>query len=685
MKIEIGEPGRMTQSGSSLLKLIQNNDMPILDLLVRESIQNSLDAHKKDSRYVDVRFMVNEFESSALNKKLEGITDKLNDRYGYKSYKYIAVRDSNTIGLTGKLHYSEVRDNDYGNLLKLIYEISKPQDAAGAGGSWGLGKTVYFRVGIGLVLYYSRIIDENGQYASRLAASLVEDENSPDSLLPSYNGMLKRGIAWWGQEFDKNKTKPLTDEKEIEDILNIFNILPYREDETGTTIIIPYVDEEMLLNANMIEYGDEAHEYVSPWRASIERYLVTSIQRWYAPRLNNKNYTYGSFLRASVNDHKITKNNMDPVFKIYRELYNVASGYKDEDSFIGGRSKIHSEMIHVRKYFEDQVAGNVAFVKVSREILEMMPPENRPDPYIYTNCENSSPEKNKPIVCMTRQPGMIVEYYNVGNWIDGIPETEKNEYILAIFVLNSKNRFKENDMTIEEYVRKGEMADHTDWFDYPIKNINYRIIQKIRSNIVSKIKKVYEVKETTQNVMANVGLGKEFGKLLLPTRDFGKGASSRNKKVPVGKKTLSSSKTHSSLKVDMDSITYGKDTIEITVNLGMKKGIKKTGFLLCVNSESGAIAPGEWSNKYGLAMPFEIQSVSYIDYTNREVTLRRSISPQSVTPFASVQLILNKSYRQNTGVLISSNGSDKVSITFKVVLKINEKDELPVFKRLKEK
>ena len=47
MKIEIAEPGRMTQSGSSLLKLIQNNNMPALDLLVRESIQNSLDARMK--------------------------------------------------------------------------------------------------------------------------------------------------------------------------------------------------------------------------------------------------------------------------------------------------------------------------------------------------------------------------------------------------------------------------------------------------------------------------------------------------------------------------------------------------------------------------------------------------------------------------------------------------------------
>lgn len=54
MKIEIAEPGRMTQNGSSLLKLIQNNDMPILDLLVRESVQNSLDAAKADSKYVSL-------------------------------------------------------------------------------------------------------------------------------------------------------------------------------------------------------------------------------------------------------------------------------------------------------------------------------------------------------------------------------------------------------------------------------------------------------------------------------------------------------------------------------------------------------------------------------------------------------------------------------------------------------
>lgn len=190
MKIEIAEPGRMTQSGSSLLKLIQNNNMPILDLLVRESIQNSLDAKNEKDSYVTVEFLTGEFNKISLNRELEGITDSLNKKYWKNEYKYIAVRDSNTVGLTGKLHYDEVTDNQYGNLLKLIYEISKPQEAEGAGGSWGLGKTIYFRVGIGLVIYYSRIINEQEQYESRLAATLVENEMETDSLIPALSGKI---------------------------------------------------------------------------------------------------------------------------------------------------------------------------------------------------------------------------------------------------------------------------------------------------------------------------------------------------------------------------------------------------------------------------------------------------------------------------------------------------------------
>jgi len=325
MQIEIAEPGRMTQTGSSLLKLIQNNNMPILDLLVRESVQNSLDAHNTKDKYVTVEFLTGDFNKDKLNNELEGITNGLNKRYKDTSYTFIAIRDFNTVGLTGPLHFDDVVDNQYGNLLKLVYEISKPQEEEGSGGSWGLGKTVYFRVGIGLVFYYSRIINENGSYEERLAASLVENEIEFDSLIPAFRRKTKRGIAWWGEKIGDNKTKPITDEKYIKKILNIFSIPPYEKNETGTTIIIPYVDCDTLLDNNQIEYKDGKDSVVNLfWRDKIDDNLNIAVQRWYAPKLNNDVSRNSKYLRVKINGTGIGSNDMEPVFKIIQALYNRA-------------------------------------------------------------------------------------------------------------------------------------------------------------------------------------------------------------------------------------------------------------------------------------------------------------------------------------------------------------------------
>ena len=400
MKIEIAEPGRMTQSGSSLLKLIQNNNMPILDLLVRESIQNSLDAQNDQAAYVSVDFITGFFNKAQLNSELDGIQEALNRRYDKEQYKYIAIKDSNTVGLTGKLHYDDVTDNQYGNLLKLIYEISKPQENEGAGGSWGLGKTVYFRVGIGLVIYYSRIINENGNFESRLAASFVENELETTAMIPSLYGKSKRGIAWWGEEIGNNKTRPITDERYIEHILGIFGVKKYERNETGTMIIIPYIDEESLLTHNQIEYKDGEDNVICPyWRNNIENYLKIAIQRWYAPRLNNINYKYGKFLRATVNGDGISQDSLEPAFQIVQSLYNRAMEGKLENDILDQvdvETKV--ENIILRKVLHTTKAGTVAYTRVPRNVLKTGVPDNKPEPYMYFNCDIREKDKNKPVV-----------------------------------------------------------------------------------------------------------------------------------------------------------------------------------------------------------------------------------------------------------------------------------------------
>src|SRR5699024_11741238 len=62
-----------------------------------------------------------------------------------------------------------------------------------AGGSWGLGKTSYFRMGIGVVIYYTRIKTDTG-FEERLVGSLIE---SPKTDRSEERRVGKEGRSWW--------------------------------------------------------------------------------------------------------------------------------------------------------------------------------------------------------------------------------------------------------------------------------------------------------------------------------------------------------------------------------------------------------------------------------------------------------------------------------------------------------
>ncbi len=689
MKIEIAEPGRMAQSGSSLLKLIQNNNMPILDLLVRESIQNSLDAKNENDKYVSVDFLTGTFKKDELNNELEGITDSLNKRYMDSEYKYIAISDYHTVGLTGKLHDDDVVDNHYGNLLKLVYQISKPQEAEGAGGSWGLGKTIYFRVGMGLVLYYSRIINEDGNYESRFVASLVEDEMSQNALIPTYEGKSKRGIAWWGQEIGKNKTQPITDEIEINRILDIFGIKPYSGDKTGTVIVIPYIDEYALLTNNQIEYKDGDNVLQPYWRASVEEYLKVAVQRWYAPRLNNQNYEFGKYLRVMINDEGIGFDSMEPTFKIVQALYNRATGNKDSQDILDQESaETKVEDINLRNVLKTQKAGTVAFTKVSRKILRACYPDNKPEPYMYFNCEIREKETNKPVVFFTRKPGMIVSYEDVGTWVDGINSTNKDEFIMAIFVLNSNNNLSDEkaNYKLEEYVRKSEMADHTSWGDFSIGNFNPRIVSKVQNQLKQKISREFIEEEETNTSKLNSGFGKMFGDLLLPPEDFGRKPSNNPKKPSKG--SIITKHKNVTLSYGKDSIKYFPGGITMTLNLEAKSLIKSTGFELAIESESGSIGYEEWENKMGLMMPFEIieADITGIVKSNVESSINVLVDENNDKYKDSVlEISLKKSNKESViGLHIDLNNDSTIKLEIKAKMSLSRRDLKPIFKLEKE-
>lgn len=240
--------------GSGSLKALQNDNLPEIDLLVREAIQNSSDASLRESGdSFGVSFNYKTFSPKQFNDLLSDVKDILNERYPESEADYLEIRDYKTSGLTGSIRRAEVAQfpDDHGNYFKLVFDTGKEQtnsDDGMAGGSWGYGKSVYFRFGIGLVLFYSQIKTDGG-YGSRLIVALVEHENSENAIL---SGVREDAIgrAWWGRRDAEDPTEllPITDATEIKEILDVFGVEPFGVTETGTSIIIPYIDKEKLMD-----------------------------------------------------------------------------------------------------------------------------------------------------------------------------------------------------------------------------------------------------------------------------------------------------------------------------------------------------------------------------------------------------------------------------------------------------
>lgn len=608
LSADIAKVDRMAQSGSSLLRLIQNDELPILDLLVRESLQNSLDAGKKNTSHVNVDLAINKFKKENVLNYFEGLTDTIGNFFLESEQKSLIIRDANTEGLTGPLSYEDMESREeQGNLLNLVYEIGRPQEKEGAGGSWGLGKTVYFRVGIGLVIYYSRVLNNNGDYSSRLAACLIEDETKDENktFIPyGSEHKLKRGVAWWGEQRN-GKSVPITDEGSINEILEEFNVEPYKDEATGTTIILPFIKENELLT-------EKSNGNSLPWTFSLERYLTVAVQRWYAPRLNNELFPYGGRLECTVNDRTIKKVNMEPPFLLMQDLYNQALDQANDVSILQD-AEAYVESINTKNVLSDSEAGRISFAIVDKNKMLMAPPNNLPSPYEYFDVINHGGTENAPIISHTRKPGMIVSYNTAGEWVDKVQPQNENHFLIGLFVPNSDNEiinshFKEHAPTVEAYLRKSEKADHRSWYDYLYLGKGLNLVNRVQKTLTKRINKIIIKEDTIGETKRDTQLSNIVGKALLPPRGYGKSPGKegtgkpRGGGKPVRKRNFSyellNIKAHSVYKTEITFSVKPLNNKSVNANLEIS-----------ALSEQGIMRGDKWENDIDVHFPFTLKNV----------------------------------------------------------------------------
>lgn len=669
----------MAPSGRQILSMYPDKSTPILDLFVRESLQNSLDAADCQNKFVKVNYKTGVFNTSDLCDSLETISFRLNKKIDSETSRYLSVRDSNTIGLTGRLSIDEVTRYQYGNLIKLVYDICNPQEAAGAGGSWGQGKTIYFRLGVGLVFYYSRIFNEETRsYESRLAGCLIEDERSRHALLPTNENGMSSGIAWWGDITEEGNAKPVTDETVINDFLNIFKIVPFKENETGTEIIIPFVNEKLLLLNNRV--NDENGIFPN-WVNSIDSYLNVAVQKWYFTRLNNPLYPYGPFLKIKINGNSLSE--MLPLFRIGQIMYNKAIdvNYCYDDYPID----VKVEPIRINTDLTLPIAGHLITTLVNERDLGMCPPENYHFPYYYLDLEADS-EENAPIFSFCRRPGMLVSYNKDVTWIRNVPYTPKDKFAISLFVLNSENSINCSDKDLEEYVRGSEMANHDSWEDYTFEGQRKTIIDRIKRGCATKLRRIYGQNSDDDNQeKMNSGLGLYLADLVLPPVGFGK----RSKRVEAAKSktnagTIFSSHTNLKYGLKPNSIIYDANTLTFTYEVKASTSkIDHFDIFSMIGSEAGNIELQQWENN-GMSLPFDIRTATInvvkLDRRryDREVNIYRSDNTK-INDCLSCSWLKTEG-NSTYGLRVELNEKHLFNITVTFCLEIKSKNLQPVIK-----
>jgi hypothetical protein len=611
----------MQESGAFLLRAMQNEDMPRLDLLVRESVQNALDAalDRRPGGEVRVGFHVRDHTAETIASLLdEGIDRKvLLARYPAGG-QMLEIRDSMTEGLTGPLGFEEIGpDGAHGNLLKLVYEIGRTRSDAGAGGSWGLGKTCYFRMGAGLVFYYSRISLGDG-YQERLVASLVEDETSPDRLQRG----TRTGIGWWGAE---GGLKPITRTSQIHRALDRLRVQPFTGTETGTSVIIPFLRDDLAPPAD--GNGEDSQAPRPWWYGSQEAYIRIALERWFCARLDNVRFATGPRLIASVNGKVITSETMLPVFRAAQALYNRAIGAPVGEGDYLTRAGVAADAIigHAvapRNLFTPHgPAGDVAAALFTPEQLGMGAPDNHHDPGTCVFGRPDAVPPYRPLVTFMRRPGMCVcwdDSTESRGWAGGLPGLADGRYLVAVFVprqervlANDRRRTRdEGPISLESYLRGCERADHAAWHDVA----GLKIVEKLRLNCGRFLREFGTRRPAATDVAPSIRLARNLADLVLPARGMGadgrtgcpspprrpgqggNGEGGRRRPVPA------------TPALDLLEVTYAPQEMQIRWSLdwGAAPHSLPRKISLGVDSESGSISLQQWRDDGLGPFPFRV-------------------------------------------------------------------------------
>jgi len=482
-------------TADSFLHTLQGSQLDGIDLLLRESIQNSYDArinNGKSVKYYCVgknvvgspKQAICSFFSQSESKGNTNMAKKLARVLQSKeSLHCIEISDKNSVGLQGPYYQYD----DYGNENKgpefnyrdFILQLGAKKNEK-AGGFFGVGKTCYYKASKeNAVIVYSRT-KYLGKLESRLIARFfILDGDQYEKV-------------WVGAEFSNNPNnrypRPFLD-KEADDLASSFGMMKYEFDETGTSILI--------LDSNLADEFGGDYSFDDVFRSEVPARII----HWFWPKvicpIEGKRITFS----IELDGESISLPSLDDPKSPY-------SYFKLALKKLEGRSSKDTNLIPVERQRPKTNIGAIAFQKCYSPYL---------DPELLKRLIGDC--NGKVCLAFMRDVEFVVKYetFSVDN--------DSNELIFGLFHTNPNQWIdQDQELSIDSAFKMAENTTHSDWIPSDITaNQNAKSIVNVG---LDKIKTIVE--ETFTNPVVAKGtidvsgtLAARLGKLL----PFGLGAS----------------------------------------------------------------------------------------------------------------------------------------------------------------
>ena len=237
----------------------------ISDRLVRESIQNSLDAKVQDDQPVLIRFILGDSDAivqeyprgyfNGLNSHLDATMETnapdrqaLRDLENNLTVPYLPIEDFNTTGLTGDVEQfsdpQSAEGSDINHFYWFVRNVARSGKRSLEGGSWGVGKYVFPDASkINTFFFLTRRSDDDQSIF--MGQSVLKIHMLGKARLYPYGHFAEIDIE------DEDFALPITDKLQIQKANDDFGLT--RNEETGLSVVVPFpqdgLDRNSLLRA----------------------------------------------------------------------------------------------------------------------------------------------------------------------------------------------------------------------------------------------------------------------------------------------------------------------------------------------------------------------------------------------------------------------------------------------------